>query len=293
VENDTWPNFLSLKLNQLNGKNDIRVRSLARDGYGVLQMFDLAAVKIRELKPTLVIFAFNSTAIARGRAWRVKVGEGNEARMVATTENSPNPHFENTTDIETLMPAANQKWCKAMLAKSQEEQRKDQLLNKAINKTLHIRLENGALLKANIWDFSSSYIYNRLVHHDPFFSQWKRKVSAANPVVTFDNFRNDPQFLAALATVKASGVPFILVHLPMGISIRDHQEFYLDEQGQTLKQSLEEVTGHKVISMRPFLALHDDEGMKLCRAPDNCHPSRFGMQAYAQAIAKIISPMLT
>ncbi len=293
VEGQTWPNLLSVNLNRHSRSNNaVRVRSLARDGYGILQMFDLAAVKIPELKPTLVVFAFNSTAITRDRGWRVKVGEGNDARMLATIENSSTPHLKNSTDMEILMPAASKKWCTAMLSKTAEEQRKDPLLKIAINKSLLIRQENGTLLKANIWDLHSSYTYNLLFKKDPFFGQWKHKPSAANPMITYENFRNDPQFLKALAAVQAQGVPYILMHLPMGISIRDHQEFYLDPQGQALKNSLEEITNHKVVSMRPYLTIKDSEGMKLCRAPDNCHPSIFGMQSYADSMARILSPLL-
>jgi hypothetical protein len=53
----TWPALLQDRLESITG-NRTRVLNLARDGYGVLQMFELAAAKIREVRPHLVIFAF-------------------------------------------------------------------------------------------------------------------------------------------------------------------------------------------------------------------------------------------
>jgi hypothetical protein len=295
VEGETWPHLLANNLNKAFGAtdaNEVRVRNLARDGYGILQMFDLAAVKIPELKPTLVVFAFTSQSISRDRAWRVKVGEGDDVRMLATIENSANPHFRNSTDIVILVPAATKKWCQEMVSKSPEAQRKDPLLIKALAKTSYIRQENGKLLKANIWDMTSSYIYHFAVHQNPFFGQQHRELSPANPVVKYANFKNDSQFLQSLAKIQAQGIPFVLVHLPLGVSIRDHQEFLLNEQGQSLKNSLEEVTKHTVLPLRPYLGIKDEAAMKLCMKSDDCHPSRFAIHMYAKSIAQILLPLL-
>lgn len=295
VEGETWPHLLAINLNKAFGAidaNKVSVRNLARDGYGLLQMFDLAAVKIAELKPTLVVFAFTSQAISRDRSWRVKVGKGDNVRLLATIENSANPHFRNSTDMVILVPAANKKWCQEMVSKSPEAQRKDPVLTKALAKTAYIRQVNGQLLKANIWDMTSSYIYHFAIHQNPFFGQQHRELSPTNPIVKYASFKNDSQFLQSLAKVQAQGIPFVLVHLPLGVSIRNHQEFLLNEQGQSLKNSLEEVTKHKILPLRPYLGIKDESAIKLCMKSDDCHPSRFAIHIYAKSIAQILLPLL-
>jgi len=63
-ENRNWPLFLQDVLEARLGKK-VHVVNFGRDGYGILQMFDLAATKIVEWKPDLVLFTFITDDLSR------------------------------------------------------------------------------------------------------------------------------------------------------------------------------------------------------------------------------------
>ena len=69
--NRTSPGLIFLKdLEELLGVN-VEVVNFSRDGYGILQMFDLAADVIDVWEPDLTVFAFITNDLARVRTWRI------------------------------------------------------------------------------------------------------------------------------------------------------------------------------------------------------------------------------
>ncbi|MGC2080859.1 MAG: SGNH/GDSL hydrolase family protein, partial [Xanthobacteraceae bacterium] len=162
LNGQTWPSILQAKLEEVT-KRRVRVLNLARDGYGVLQMFDLAAAKVPELKPDLVIFAFNASALSRARSWRVLVGRGDDVRFVTTTQNSEIPPLDLSTDFALIAPAATRKWCANMLHQSPQAQERDPVLINILRKRRYIEGENGPMAIASVYGVRSSYVYDRLI----------------------------------------------------------------------------------------------------------------------------------
>jgi hypothetical protein len=293
IDDKPWPSILQSKLDSGRGKT-VRVLNLARDGYGILQMFDLAAAKIPQLRPTLVIFALNYGALRQDRKWRVLVGSGDDARLVVTKQNSTNPDILQSSDMLLLMPSATRQWCKSTLGKSPAEQAQDSILKRILQKYRYIRSQNPLRL-AKIYDFNSSYIYDRIVHKDQFYTQWRNWENlrpGTNPVVNYNDFRQDQSFVKAVTAVNATRIPYVIVHLPQGVHVKAKREFdasfEASSENTSLMRSLEKVTGHPVIEMLPYLSISHEDGMLMCVKPDNCHPSTFGMITYADAIKKII-----
>jgi len=66
----SWPDYLQDILEE-RLKKSVHVVNFARDGYGILQMFDLAAVKVPEWRPDIVIIAFITDDFTRDRFWRM------------------------------------------------------------------------------------------------------------------------------------------------------------------------------------------------------------------------------
>jgi hypothetical protein len=66
-----WPEFLQDYLSEQSGRN-VHVMNFSRDGYGILQMFDLAVSKIDKWKPDIAVFAFITSDLKRARFWRGK-----------------------------------------------------------------------------------------------------------------------------------------------------------------------------------------------------------------------------
>ncbi len=291
LNGETWPSVLQTKLSATT-KVKVRVLNLARDGYGVLQIFDLAAAKIPELKPDLVIFAFNSQALTRDRSWRVLVGHGEDVRLVTTTEASSDPEPSLSTDFAFVVPAATQEWCAAMLRRSLQAQRDDPVLVSLLRKRRYIEGQDRRTAVADLYDPKASYVYDRLIHHDPFFAQWRKLQPSIVPMVSFSDYRADPRLVHDVAAVQQTGIPYLIVHLPMGISLRDHQEFWFEGNAELLLKSLESVTAKRVQRLGPYLNIAPNDAMKLCLSAVDCHPSEFGMQEYAGAVAQIVRPFL-
>lgn len=63
-------------------------------------------LELNELRPSLVVFAFNGPALERARYWRVSVGTGDDVRLYSSLENSPNPNPDNAADASIVMASA-------------------------------------------------------------------------------------------------------------------------------------------------------------------------------------------
>jgi hypothetical protein len=81
----TWPDLFESDLDA-SLRSDLVVMNFARGGYGVLQMFDLAATKAAELRPDMVIIAFISGDLERNRFWRSVRRIGRRTRWLVAAE---------------------------------------------------------------------------------------------------------------------------------------------------------------------------------------------------------------
>ena len=294
IDGKTWTSLLQDDLEDAL-RQTVRVMNLGRDGYGILQMFDLAAGTVSEIKPNLAIFAFNSSALTRDRSWRTVLGSDDDARVVTTQENTPIPSLKKSTDVTLLMPNATAAWCKRMVSLSFDEQNHDATLQKILAKRARILAENDAQRPvANILDYRSSYVLDQLIRRNAFASQWEQLRPGTNPILHLTDFMADDRFRSDIATLKNSGVPIIVVHLPLGVSLSQNNEFYFDTpQSQPLLASLNKVLAEPICPLRDRLNVAPMEAMKLCRKKDDCHPSALGMKAYADAISQIVIGHLT
>jgi hypothetical protein len=277
----TWPSLLQSDLEQATGKK-VRVLNLARDGFGLLQVVDAAAGKIEAVKPDIAILEFISPLLGRARTWRTVFGSGDGERLVTTTVNSVEPPDAKSTDMELLEPSASPQWCESS---QKSDDPNDPVLGNILAKA---NLLTRATQRANVFDLTSSYLFDRLVRHDPFASQWAKLPPATSPPLEISDFRADGHFLDSVGRIKSSGVPFVIVHLPLGVSIKNDQEFWFEGNASLLLQSLEAATGQQVVRLRPYLNLAPEEAMKICNMPTDCHPSRYGMELYAKAVTAVV-----
>jgi len=277
----TWPSVLQDKIEQSTGKK-VRVLNLARDGYGLMSMFDAAAAKIPDVKPHLVIIAFQSGDLHDARTWRTVTGSGDDVRLVTTPENSPSPSDANATDIELLAPSATREWCESM---RQRPNSADPVLLQMMAKSA---LLTRAKVRADVFDWKSSYLFDRLFRGDSFASQWAMLGPGTNPLLTISDYNLDPQFVRSAHAVMTSGVPYLMIHIPRGSDLAEHHEFLRLAGTDTLLKSVEAVTGQPVVRMTPYLDISADDAMKMCISPSNCHPTRFGMEVYGSAVRKIV-----
>ena len=102
----TWPDLFESDLDA-SLPSDVVVMNFARGGYGVLQMFDLAAAKAEELRPDMVIIAFISGDLERNRFWRSVRRIGGRTRWLVAAEplEAPEPLWQSI-DVALVHPGS-------------------------------------------------------------------------------------------------------------------------------------------------------------------------------------------
>jgi hypothetical protein len=288
----TWPHFLQEILEKRLGKS-VAVMNFGRDGYGVLQMFDLAAAKIPEWKPDIAIFAFITDDLTRARFWRTVVGEGDNQRVLTSIDPVTVPREDRATDTYLLMASATYAWCLKMVTAKEP----DDVLRRLTDK-------RRRLLVASVWDFNHSFVLDRLLQVYSFwtnsfvldrllrvYSFWtiqRRAPPGVNPLTDLQQYSDDPLFIRNLAIVKGSGTDWMLFHLAISREIKANREYMLKRQGVALLESLEQVTGKKVLRTTDYVKMPIEQPERMKAAPDNEHPSLWGMSLYAEAIAEAL-----
>jgi lysophospholipase L1-like esterase len=278
----TWPAFLQDVLHARLDKA-VHVVNFGRDGYGILQMFDLAAAKIVEWKPDLVLFAFISDDLTRARFWRTVVGDGDDARVLTTREPVPNPDVRAAADTFLLMPSATYEWCRRAAATRST----DAVLERLIQKH-HVLLEHNNPTRGGtttVLSLRHSFLYNRVARGDAFAF---RLSPAVNPRVPYRSYADDPGFVRSLERVNAAGVPWALFHLAYYPEIKAGKEYNLARQQKALLDSLETITGRTVLRTTDYIEMPVPQAERMNAAPDNFHPSRWGMELYAKAVAEAL-----
>jgi hypothetical protein len=277
-EGRTWPNFLQETLER-RLRRRVHVVNFGRDGYGILQMFDLAAAKVLEWKPDFAVIAFITDDLTRARFWRTVVGDGDGVRVVTTIDPVPNPRADRSTDAFLLLPSATHEWCRSVIGTKNV----DSVLSKLIAKRR--RLLSGRL--ANVLTLRHSYLYNRLAHRDPF---WFLKFQApvGNPRVSFTSFASDLRFMRDVEKLQATRIPLILFHLAYYPEIKAGKDAILDPQGAALWESLERVTGKRVFRTSDYVRLPMPEPERMNVRGDDFHPSLWGMDFYANVVAEAL-----
>jgi hypothetical protein len=277
IDGVSWPFLFQQEMEATLGKS-VRVMNLARDGYGILQMFDAAAVKISQYRPTFVMFAFNSPGLQRDRTWRGVIGDGAASRGVA----SLTPDLADPVDIMYLDPRATPEWC-ASAKQGQHSPLLDRIIEKAV--TINSAREDTF----DIFSPTESLILRRLTNVNPL----QPKRGAASPlsaVTALKKYDSNERFVADLTAIKQSGVPFEIIHLPIGISLGTGQGSWIPDGAQSLYLSLESLTGQPILKLEDIMRAEPEEAIKLCLSAADCHPSKLGMAAYAHAATSMIAP---
>jgi hypothetical protein len=278
----TWPNFLQ-KILATRIKRPVAVMNFGRDGYGVLQMFDLAAAKVVEWKPDIVIIAFITDDLTRARFWRTVVGQGDDQRVLTTIDPVRNPREDRAVDTNLLMSSASYEWCKAM----EGTKRVDPILSRLVEKDRLLRQRTRSP-NASAWDVRHSYLFNRLWRGKQFWhvdNQWRPE---QNPRHAYSSYAEDARLMAALRQLLSLGSKLVLFHLAFYPEINANREYLASPQEQALLRSLESISGGKILRTTDYVSMPVERPGRLNASPDDRHPSLWGMEFYANAVAEAL-----
>jgi hypothetical protein len=277
----TWPDLLQDEL-EASLHQDVNVINFGRGAYGILQMFDLARIKIEEFKPDLVIFAFITSDLVRARFWRTVNFINGEKRDFVMTEPSEEADLKTSVDSTMVNSMITREWCENMLVASD----KDDALLKALNEEfIQRRREHYDPVEFN--SLSTSFIFNRIVHNDPF----RGFLPSLIPRFSENSYAGDSRFIENVNYINQSNIPYYIIHLPTYEDLKAG-EYELGEQEQSLFESFQEVTGKQIINFIDYASSHDSTNLedpeKLFMSPYDRHPSLQGIRFYAEVVSEIL-----
>ena len=249
-----------------------------RDAYGVVQIFDLAAVEVKRHAPDIVVFAVISDDFTRGRFWRRRATVDGETRGFAMSRPGP-VNVYHSVDARIVDQGVTPEWCEAVIAQPQD----DALLASLNDKFRTRRLDWSS--RINYCSPTTSFLVNRLLRGDPLAS-FRRPLPI--PRLKFDDYAADAQTVNNIEQLSATDVPYFMFQLCDVHEMRENG-FRMRDRQWALRRSLERMTGHSFADIVGDGALTTPSQREQAKSyyllPHDPHPSTAGMELFGQIVA--------
>jgi len=277
--------------------------NLSRDSTGVLTMFDIAADRIPSLRPDIVLFAFNTAAFGYRRHWREvrRISADTEALFLLKGPEPSAPRTRALPQGSIVSALTTPEWCSAMMqAKAggdEKRLRDDPTVRRLV--AAYDEYLSAVSRPPVVLDFlrtDISFMWNALAHGDPFKDLTVREEVSIFTPLTITDYKEDAAFMAALARVQSSGVPYLLLHIPALPEMQEGPDYYTfgrfgvaEEIERALAASLEDRTGHDIDHMwRRYSTFERSDPEALVQDKHNWHPSAAGEWALANGMAQSV-----
>lgn len=278
----TWTHKLQDELEKRLGQK-VHVVNFGRDGYGVLQMVDLAAAKIEEYKPDMAIIAFITNDLERVRTWRAETTQEGYERVITSFAPGAEPDLSKSYDTFIIHPGVTQEWC------DQETAKGDQREPTPVGIEIVRRMKNAKKLSgqrnADIWTLTHSYLWARVTTGNPFDSL---PTMFEFPRVKLESYGDDPQFVANWERIRKSGTKVVFLHLAFYPEVKEQKEYIVNFAEEKLLASLPKVTGLPIEETLPYISLPLENPERMNHSETNFHPSLFGQELYAKAASEML-----
>jgi lysophospholipase L1-like esterase len=276
MEGRNWPDFLAAKLHAKYGYH-AEITNMGRDGYGVLQMYDLAWSAIRRMQPSLTIIAVIMEDLTRARTWRTLTTIDDEPRLLISCAADPDPDLELAADKDVVNPSVSLAWFRSMQAEHQPE---DPLLRDLNEQYRRLERQNRGV---NLTALNTSFLLDRIRYGDPYHRRYK---PARNPNHGYWDFMEDRGFKQTADKIAAFRVPVLVILLPTYEEIMEKGYRGSDRQIALLESLQKNCGGYFTALLEPLTSTGEDPKSYFL-LPDDRHPSPRGAEAYAEAIADL------
>ena len=91
-----------------------------------------------------------------------------------------------------------------------------------------------------------------------------------------------------LDKLKKRNIPLIIIQIPSGSDLLNNKDYIFIPKKSSLLSSLEKINAMQVIKLRNYINTKIISSEKVCISLENCHPSVYGMNIYADAILKFL-----
>lgn len=295
-------NQLQARLGVRLGKS-VHVLNYSRDATGILASFDIAAARVDDMRPDLILFAFNSTAFGYQRNWRVVVPAAHGFwRMYFTIDPDETPRpGRSRVHPNVISEGVSEGWCRRLTALRRRERgdpvlAADPLVKSMVEEYGRLLTELGTKqIGVDFMSVSRSFIWNALWHGDPFHRTPTFVEDKMALPQHLDSFADDTDYMAAVAKLRVSGVPFLLVHLPSLADLRQGQGMVFGISGtpeareRALARSLEETTGQKIIHLIDYYSPEAlARPLRLVAGEHDSHPGALGNAEMAAALEHLL-----
>ena len=287
TQQGAWPTYLQEILEERLGRS-VHVVNFGRDAYGILQMFDLAAAKVPEWKPDLVVVAFITDDLTRDRFWRTKTVLDGYERIMVSLQPDPKPDWTNGADLYVMHSGATKEWCHSL--------HESQATEDPIVSQLEATVREGRRVSrklANVFSMTQSFVFDHLWHGDAFHTSTTRVLPARNPRHKLDGFDLDERTVMNVEALAATRVPLLIVHLATYHELKAGKEYRgrksrLKRRMQ-LVHSLEGLTGQSVHGTLDHTVVNPDKLKSMVKDyPKNLHPNGRGARFYGRMIATVL-----
>lgn len=276
--NLTWITRLQRVLQHKVGQS-VKVMNYARDGEGLLQMLDVASSIIPKSKPDIAIIAFNTYSALSPRIWRVETVIDGDSRIITTREPTKTPDVSNKSmayDTAILHAGITKEWCNNHTMGGPL----DKVGTEVIDEYLRYRQT-----RYSAFTLSRSFFWNRIVNRDPFFVKAQSDPPPPS-TVSPDSVTKDARLNAAIERLKETGTPYVFVHLPLASEIKAGKEYSV-ATAEDIVRLVSRRTGKAVYELLHYVPPIENTD-RISSSPADPHPSSFGMEIYAEAVARAI-----
>jgi hypothetical protein len=293
---DTPTNQLEVLLSKRLGKR-VSILNYSRDSTGILSMLDIARERIGVDKPDLLLFTFNSTAVGYQRHWRiVKEVRPGFFRMYQSLDPTEEPEKNRRIVVPMAISSrVTPQWCEGMqgavAAGNLERLRTDALVRDLIGEyNAMVRERDVPAYAIDLTTLSASFIYNRIVHGNVFHGMKAFEDKPIYGPLELGSFAEDPRFVEEMAYVRASGIPFKLIHVPMLNEMESGKPYeFWDPRGATLLESFETAAGQRSVDLRDYYAPELKANPRAYIASEqDWHPNEPGIREMAEALARLL-----
>ena len=286
----------------------IGIENFSRDSFGVIQMFDMAVELVKTQKPDFVIIAFNTATLSMPRHWRTvlphKDGFYNFYFMIEPAGDNPTPQNSYIHRFVVNDKVTNA-WCDDMMqAKKQgdtERLANDPVIRSLIERYNEIlRNRHAPEISVDLTTLSRSFLYNRIVHGNTFWEMdiYGNQVNALHPL-QIKRYDADEKYLKAVDTLKKSGIPVILIHIPAYPELLENSEWAATGYGGlpksqelSLALSLVETSGFTVESLLGRTGAPREDAASLAVEAEgegrDWHPNAKGIALFTNAISDLV-----
>ncbi len=274
--NVTWTDIFEAELEEKLGI-EVEVVNFSRDGYGILQMFDMAADLVEVWKPDLTIFAFITNDLTRVRTWRIPIDKnGVTDRVVTSFTPRKQMVLDNTYDTFLIHNEATKSWCEGALSSQKQDD-----VTRAIYAKYQTATRVGAKKVSSLFTLNHSYLLNRILHGNPFRGN---EGIFTFPVIKYQTYADDTRFMSNIRKLEADESRKVLFHMAFYPEIVKRQEFILTNTEASLLESLKNLTQYEMVETLRNLKEPLQNPEKMNASPTNYHPSLWGMKMYSKVI---------